>query len=60
MASMPVSKLGQSMLILAVQLLQYKREIDSKVCLPNGEPLPVVLLANNVSLSEGAGRGWGG
>lgn len=33
-------------------VLKWKREIDSKVTLPNGKPLPVVLLANKCDLPE--------
>lgn len=32
--------------------MQWKREIDSKVTLPNGSPLPVVLLANKCDLPD--------
>lgn len=32
--------------------LQWKREIDNKVTLPNGSPLPVVLLANKCDLPD--------
>ena len=33
-------------------VLKWKREIDSKVTLPNGSPLPVVLLANKCDLPD--------
>ena len=33
-------------------VLKWKREIDSKVTLPNGQPLPVFLLANKSDLPE--------
>lgn len=36
----------------ALSWLQWKREIDSKVTLPNGSPLPVVLLANKCDLPD--------
>jgi GTPase SAR1 family protein len=32
--------------------VQWKREIDSKVTLPDGTPLPVVLLANKCDLPD--------
>lgn len=32
--------------------VQWKREIDSKVTLPDGSPLPVVLLANKCDLPD--------
>ena len=35
-------------------LLQWKREIDSKVQLPNGKNIPVVLLANKCDLPDPA------
>ena len=37
-------------------VLKWKREIDSKVTLPNGKPLPVVLLANKCDLPEASVR----
>lgn len=33
-------------------VLKWKREIDSKVTLPNGQPLPVFLLANKSDLPD--------
>jgi GTPase SAR1 family protein len=33
-------------------VLKWKREIDSKVTLPNGRPLPVFLLANKCDLPD--------
>ena len=33
-------------------VLKWKRELDSKVTLPNGSPLPVLLLANKCDLPE--------
>lgn len=33
-------------------VLKWKREIDSKVTLPNGKPLPVLLLANKCDLPD--------
>jgi len=35
-----------------VNVLKWKREIDSKVTLPDGKPLPVVLLANKCDLPD--------
>lgn len=36
-------------------VLKWKREIDSKVSLPNGQPLPVILLANKVRTGDAGG-----
>jgi GTPase SAR1 family protein len=33
-------------------LFQWKEEIDSKVLLPNQQPIPVVLLGNKCDLDE--------
>lgn len=33
-------------------VLKWKRELDSKVCLPNGKPLPVLLVANKCDLPD--------
>jgi Ras-related protein Rab-32 len=33
-------------------VLKWKREIDNKVTLPNGKPLPVILLANKADLPD--------
>jgi small GTP-binding protein len=35
-------------------VLKWKREIDSKVTLPNGKPLPVLLVANKCDLPDSA------
>lgn len=37
---------------------KWKSDIDSKVTLPNGDPIPVILLANKIDLVE-EGEGWG-
>ncbi|KAF9434800.1 rab32, member RAS oncoprotein [Entomortierella beljakovae] len=36
---------------------KWKADLDSKVSLPGGEPIPVVLLANKIDLQEGGAAG---
>ena len=52
---LPLTPLLSHSLSLTLTLfvfLQWKREIDNKVTLPNGSPLPVVLLANKCDLPD--------
>ncbi|KAF8923110.1 P-loop containing nucleoside triphosphate hydrolase protein [Dissophora ornata] len=37
---------------------KWKSDLDTKVSLPNGEPIPVVLLANKIDLQEGGLAGF--